>query len=274
MSTPGVAGARRVGVDGGFPMFQALLGAALPDATFVGVEPMMRELRRHKLPDEIASLRIAAAIAESALVAAAREVRPGVSEKHLQAVFLERMCQLGTSQFSRQGTFTVIDPGGGVRWVTGDRVLDEGRLVALAGGALWTGYEGTLARTWWCGRTEPRAEHRALHTRWRDTIGRVIEACRPGRTGADLRAAHDSAGEPLPAMTIAYSVGLGHEGPVAGTSLGAAFDARQRIEAGMVLAVRTMVTGAPGAYLGEEMVLVRDDGPELLTTLAHGPLAT
>ena len=64
-----------------------------------------------KLPEEITCIRTAAAIAESSLYAAISEVRPGVTEHHLRAAFLDRMCALGTSQFAQQGTFTVIDPG-------------------------------------------------------------------------------------------------------------------------------------------------------------------
>jgi len=94
--TPGVLDARRIGFDGLSPYFEGLLRPLLPDAEFVGVEDMMRELRRHKLPQEISCLRTAAALAESALYAAATEVRPGVSEQHLRAAFLERMCELGT----------------------------------------------------------------------------------------------------------------------------------------------------------------------------------
>ena len=74
-----------------------------------------------------------------------------MTEHHLRAAFLERMCELGTSQFAQQGTFTVIDPGAPLRWTTSDRVLAAGDVVALAGGVLWAGYEGSLARTWWCG---------------------------------------------------------------------------------------------------------------------------
>jgi Xaa-Pro aminopeptidase len=272
VSTPGVASAARVGVDGMMPMFQALLAAALPHATFVGVESMMRSLRRPKRPDEIAAIRIAAALAESALADATRAVRPGVSENELQGVFLARMCELGTTQFSRQGTFTVIDPGEPVRAMTGDRVLANGCLVALAGGALWNGYEGALGRTWWCGTMEPTDDHRALYRRWREAMHEMIDACRAGSSGADIRAAHERAGESLPTASVAYAIGLGHEGPIANCGA-AGLDAQQRLDAGMVLGVRTTITSDAGAYTGEEMVLVTDDEPELLTTLSHGPLA-
>jgi Xaa-Pro dipeptidase len=198
------------------------------------------------------------------------EVRPGVTEKHLQATFLDRMCALGTSQFAQQGTFTQIDPGGRLRTITGDRTLDEGAMVALAGGVLWAGYEGSLARTWWCGQQRrPTAAHRSLYGQWREVIDPVVAACRPGATGADLRAAYR--GEDR--ATLAYSIGLGHEGPIAGGGLSDEGERAQVLEAGMILGVRALVGGPQGGYLGEDMVLVSDDGPELLTTLGHGALA-
>jgi Xaa-Pro aminopeptidase len=272
-AVPELRGAQRIGVDGFSPFLRDLLPSALPNAEFVGIEPELCAMRRIKLPAEIEVIRTAVAIAESSLFHAASAVTPGVTEKQVQAAFIDRMCTLGTSQFAQQGTFTIIDPHDGLRWITSERRLDEGSLVALAGGALWAGYEGSLARTWFCGRqTSPRAEHHALHDRWRSVMDRVIGACRPGRTGADVVAAHEAAGEALPPMPILYGIGLGHEGAVAGSSLGTEVDRRQRIEAGMVLGVRTYVAGAAGGYLGEDMVLVQEDGPEVLTTLGPGPL--
>ena len=121
--TEGVLDARRIGYDSLSPFFEGMLRQALPDAEFVGVEDMMRGLQRVKLPDEITCMRTAAAMAESSLYAAIGELRPGVTEHHLRAAFLDRMCELGTSQFAQQGTFTVLDPGAPFRWTTSDRVL-------------------------------------------------------------------------------------------------------------------------------------------------------
>jgi Xaa-Pro aminopeptidase len=274
LSTPGTGRARRVGFDGLSPLFEGLMRQAFPDAEFEPAEDMMRDLRRRKLPEEIACIRTAAAIAESALFASATRVRPGATEKELQAAFLARMCELGTSQFAQQGTFSRIDPGGRLRWITGNRTLDEGSTVVLSGGVLWAGYEGSLARTWWCGRQRrPDEAHRNLYHRWRQAIDAVLAVCRPGSSGADVRLAYEAAGgDPVP--TIAHSVGLGHEGPIAGGALGPAAERAQHVDAGMVLGVKALVTGPEGGYLGEDMVLVTDDGPEALTTLGYGPLAT
>jgi Xaa-Pro aminopeptidase len=272
-ATPGFLDAMRVGFDGLSPFFEGLLRPLLPTAEFVGCEDMMRAIRRRKLPGEITCLRTAAAIAESSLYAAIADVRPGVTERHLQATFLDRMCALGTSQFARQGTFTVIDPGAPLRWTTSSRVLDDGVAVALAGGALWAGYEGSLARTWWCGvHNRPTPAARALHDRWRATVDQLVDACRPGNTGADLHAAYGRSGETGPGMSIAYALGLGHEGPLAGPGMSDALEREQVIEADMVVGVRAFVSGVDGGFYGEDMVLVTDTGPERLTTLGAGPL--
>ena len=266
--------ARRIGFDGLSPLFEGMLRQALPDAEFVGVEDVMRGLRRVKLPDEITCLRTAAAVAESSLYAAIGELRPGATEHHLRATFLDRMCELGTSQFAQQGTFTVLDPGAPFRWTTSDRVLRNGDAVALAGGALWAGYEGSLARTWVCGdEPPPGAEQRGAYARWRAVMDAVVDACRPGRTGADLHAAFEQAGGGDPQMTIVYTVGLGYEGPVAGPAMSPELERAQTLEPGMVLAVRCFETGPSGACFGEDMVLVTHGDPEPLTTLGAGPLA-
>ena len=49
----------------------------------------------------------------------------GSREKSLQAAYLERMCELGTSQFAQQGTFTVVAPDGTIRWITGEGTIAE-----------------------------------------------------------------------------------------------------------------------------------------------------
>jgi Xaa-Pro dipeptidase len=272
--TEGVLDARRIGYDSLSPFFEGMLRQALPEAEFVGAEDMMRALKRVKLPEEITCIRTAAAIAESSLYAAISEVRPGVTEHHLRATFLDRMCALGTSQFAQQGTFTVIEPGGALRWTTSDRILREGDSVALAGGVLWAGYEGSLARTWWCGEELlPGSEQQGTFARWRAVTDAIVDACRPGRTGADVHAAFTKAGGAHPQMTMAYAVGLGHDGPLAGPGMSEELERAQTIEANMVIAVRHFQRGTSSSCFGEDMLLVTDGDPERLTTLGYGPLA-
>jgi Xaa-Pro aminopeptidase len=158
-----------------------------------------------------------------------------------------------------------------LRWTTTDRVLEEGDAVALAGGALWAGYEGSLARTWPCG--PPTAAQRDAYARWQAVTDAVVDECRPGRAGADLRRAFERTGGGEPQMTLAYAVGLGYEGPIAGPGMSRELEQAQVLEPNMVVAVRHFAAGPVASYHGEDMVLVTDGDPERLTTLGAGPLA-
>ena len=269
-ATPGLAAARRNGVDGMTGLFHGLIKAELPAAELVAAEPMMRTLRRVKFPAEIQCIRTAVAIAESALLEAARAVAPGVPEKTLQAIYLQRMCLLGTSQFAQLGTFTPIMPAEGLRWITGDGTLPSGAPIAIAGGALWAGYEGSLARTWWCGAPLPGPAGIAVARQCRDALTSLIDKCRVGTSGAALASAFAAteAGRAGASFQVA-SLGLGHEGFFAGGVLPAAVEARQQVGPEMVLALRMFLPSPQGGHLAEEMIRSSTAGPELLTTLAH-----
>jgi Xaa-Pro aminopeptidase len=69
-------------------------------------------------------------------------------------------------------------------------------------------------------------------------------------------------------------MGLGYEPPVIGTHLGAEADAAWTLLPGMTLLVSAYAWAeGVGGYLGQEAVLVTDDGLEVLTRASHGPLA-
>jgi len=101
----------------------------------------------------------------------------------------------------------------------------------------------------------------------------VVDECRPGRTGADLRRAFEQSGGGEPQMTVAYAVGLGYEGPIAGPGMSPELERAQVLEPDMVIAVRHFAAGPTVSYHGEDMVLVTDGEPERMTTLGAGPLA-
>ena len=269
----GASSIRRLGVDGMTPLFRDLLAQVFPAAEIIGIEPQMRDMRRVKLDAEITCMRIAAATAEASIVAAIRVARPGVALKQIQAAYLERMSTLGTSQFAQQGTFSPIGPNGALRWITPVDVLPDNAPLALAGGALWAGYEGSLARTWWHGSQPPSPGQRSAAGEWRDTFARVVDALRPGASGVDvLRSFGESVRGDLTARSV-HALGLGHEGPIATPWLERATLDAEVVRVGMVLAVRELVACDSGGYLGEDMVLVGAHGAEPLTTLGHGPLA-
>ena len=268
----GASAIRRLGVDAMTPLFADLLAHAFPNARVVGIEPELRDMRRIKFDGEVTCMRIAAATAESALVAAIRTARPGVSLKQVQGAYLERMSTLGTSQFAQQGTFSPIGANGALRWMTPVDSLPDNTALAVAGGSLWAGYEGSLARTWWHGSRAPSAGLRAAASAWSDTVARVTDALRPGASGADVLKAFGTGGRGDASVRSVHAVGIGHEGAIATPWLEPSTLGEEEVRVGMVLAVRELVASDDGGYLGEDMVYIGANGAEPMTTLGYGPI--
>lgn len=269
-SLPGADSATTVGVDGLSFMFEGLLGMAFPNSALRGVQPELLDLRRVKLDDEIVCMQIAAATAEASIVAAIQRLKPGVTGKQMQAAYAARMCNLGTSQYAQQGTFAPIG-GTSLPFDTNAVPIDKGDSVVLEGGVQWAGYEGSLSRTWLCGKGEASTEQRALRVAWEDRAYAVFAACRPGATGSDLLSA--LGGQAGAGQSSIYSMGIGHEGVLAASWLDDAAMKRQVLQPSMVLGVRIVEQSDHGAHIAEDMVLITEAGPERLTTLSHGPLA-
>src|SRR5207248_10527154 len=87
----GLASARRIGVDAMSPLWSQLLPIAAPDGRFVDAESMLRQLRMRKTAEEILCIRTAVAVAEASLAAAIDALHPGIRERELLGVFVQRM---------------------------------------------------------------------------------------------------------------------------------------------------------------------------------------
>lgn len=196
---PGMAEATTVGVDGMTPMMEQLLGAYLPNATFVDGESLLRAVRRPKSAADVDGIRRAIDVAEQCLAAAAGAVKPGTTERALLGQFEASMGRLGVTTPAFEAATCVA--GTSPRAIVTDRALRTGDLVHLRGGVLVDGWEGILARTRGCGgATGPQA---AGGTRAAAALGEAIAACRPGEVIGELRASPD--------VTALDGVGMGHE---------------------------------------------------------------
>jgi Xaa-Pro dipeptidase len=261
----GVSTARRVGTDAISPTFAALLPTAFPRAELVDGEVAMRAARRIKTPDEVAAMGTALRVAESGIAAAVAELRVGVSETTLAGAVLEAMAAGGVSTPATQDAAWVTSREHPWRRAAGDGRVHPGDLVAVKAGALADGYVGEVARTWPVNGAG-RADVAELYRRSKAVGERLIAACRPGATAADLFAAYDAAGEPLPPMPVAHGLGLGFDPPVVSPTLAAA-TVGERLEAGMVLAVTRYVwQHGVGAVLGRDAIHITGDGPDVLTS--------
>lgn len=244
----GVAGARRIGVDGLTPLFEQLFSARLPRAQLADGEAVMRAARGVKTPAEVARISAAVSVAEDALEATVAALHPGVRESELKGVFEERMARLGTTTPAFEGVFCVIDGNGPVRRFVSDRAIEDGDLVAMSAGVLVDGWEGSLARTWTVG--SPSSQYRERSARWRDEWTRALDGCRPGVRAGDLRTT---------AGLSVHGVGLGYEG----------LEDTAELEPGMTIQVELEAAG----FLGGDLLLVGDGMADPLTAFPYGPAA-
>jgi Xaa-Pro dipeptidase len=238
---PGLANARRIGVDGLTPLFEQLFAATLPHAELADGETVMRAARTVKGAAEIAHIRAAIAVCEAAIGAAVDALHPGVRERELKGVFEERMCALGTTTPAFEGAFCVVDADAPIRRLVSGRLVAEGDLVAMSAGVLLDGWEASLARTWPCG--EPTADRRRQSS-WDEQWAQVVERCRPGARVRDLRAVG-------PGVAV-NGVGQGYEGLADETVL----------TGDMIVQLELETAGV----LGADMVLIGEQGPQVMTT--------
>ncbi len=245
----GVRSARRIGVDGMTPMFADLLVAALPNVELVDGEALMRSARRVKSERDLVGIRSAIDVAQRAFGAAVGALEPGIRERELVGVFEEEMARLGTSTPAFEGTFCVVDDEGWVRRIASDRVVERGDLVAMHGGVLFDGWEGSFARTWPCGPVTDA--HRARWSRWQPRWQVLLDRCRAGARVADVRSGADG--------VAVYGLGLGYEGLAADAVL----------EPGMVIALELAADG----MLGADTLLISDHAARSLTTYAFPAFA-
>jgi Xaa-Pro aminopeptidase len=241
---PGVSGALRIGVDGLTPLFEQLFTATFPDTQLADGEAVMRAARRVKSAREIERIRAAISVAEDAFAVAVEALRPGVRELELKGVFEERMCRLGTPTPAFEGTFSVVDGDKPIRRLASNRVIADGDHVAMSGGVLLDGWEGSLARTRPCGAQT--TEYGDRQSRWAAQWTPLVDRCRARVRVGDLRAT---------AGASVHGVGLGAEALEDSAALGP----------GMVVQLELEASGV----LGADTLLVGDGGAEMLTAFPY-----
>jgi Xaa-Pro aminopeptidase len=264
----GLAEARRIGTDSLTPRFAKLLPRIFPTAALVDAEHALEAARRIKAPEEIDAIRTALAVAETALAAAVAELRPGVSEHHLAAVFMDAMAHQGvTTPATQQVAWIASRPGPPSRRATATVAADD--LVAFDAGVVAGGYTGEVGRTWPADPATVDATTKDLYRQAHDLWGRLLEACRPGTPCSGLLAAYQEAGQAPPPFPVASGLGLGFDTPVVTAQLPQTA-AREVLEPDVVLAVTAQVTGNDHrTVFHKEAVRITDNGSEVLTSAPH-----
>jgi Xaa-Pro aminopeptidase len=259
----GAATARRVATDGLMGGTPKSMTKAFPQAELADGEQLLLQVRSTKLPEEVEAIRASIGIAERALEAAADAVKAGITERQLTGAFMHAMATQGITTPTTQDIAWITSPT--ARWSRSSRdvAVRSTDLVALGGGLMAGGYIGELGRTVCVDGVATVAPD--LLQRWDELWDRLIAACKPGASGADLFGAYTSAGIELPPMPVAHGLGLGNDLPLVTPELPRT-SADQRLEAGQVLALTGYVwQEGVGAIYAQEPVLITDAGPEILS---------
>ncbi|KPL87316.1 M24 family metallopeptidase [Ardenticatena maritima] len=238
---------------------------AAPNAVFSPAEPLLTRLRMCKDADELASLREAIRITETALQRAIEAVAPGVSERHIANVLRMAFFELGSEGLAFEPLVVAGPRSAHPHAHPGDRAIQPGDVVIIDCGGVSHGYHGDITR---CLALAPVP----------DIIQRIYDVC---RQAADAGRAAVRPGVPAEAVDRAarrvieeagfgaYFIhrtghGLGleiHEPPyiVEGN--------QEPLEPGMVFTVE------PGIYIPdvggvrvEDVVAVTENGADVLTT--------
>jgi len=268
-------GARTIGVE----RLPTAVGLELERAfRMEPAEPVLGAARAVKTVEEIALLRAAQRASEAGIAEVLPAIVPGIREVDLGARFLAAMARRDVTACHVEPIFCVLPReareapwtfAGGLpyRELPGERVLVAGDQVMIDTGMLHAGYLADFGCTWVCG-AEPGRADRTLRARWQAILDAVLDACRPGTTAADLRAAALAAngpGRPAPwprPLYLAHGIGLGGvEPPFVGTDLGLAAETRAVLVPGMVLVIEPYAwEEGLGGYRAEQTIVITDDG--------------
>ncbi|WP_299024352.1 Xaa-Pro peptidase family protein [uncultured Thermanaerothrix sp.] len=134
----------------------SLLQKVLPTATFLSAEEALSSLRIQKSDTEIADLRKAVAIAQTALQATLPAIRPGVSEREIASELYIQLLRAGSEPVLPFAPIVASGPNAANPHATpGDRLLQLGDVILIDWGATWNGYCADLTRVFALGNIPP-----------------------------------------------------------------------------------------------------------------------
>jgi Xaa-Pro aminopeptidase len=234
------------------------------NAELINIENDLLRLRMVKDTEEIEIIRVAAKIAEKAMIKAVESIREGIREYEVSAVAQDVMMREGAEGLS----FEPFVMSGENAWLpqrfSSDKEIKKGELVLFDMGCVYMGYCSDITRTFSVGGLSGEQKH--LFRVAYEAQRKAIEAVKPGVAAEDIdKAARDyiaqkGYGDYFPHLT-GHGLGLSiHEMPIVDVG------SKILLEPGMIFTVEPGVyVEGLGAARVEDMVLVTDSGYELLT---------
>ncbi len=244
---------------------------------------------------EIEKMRIAGRIVAEVLALVESELRPGVSTDHLDRLAERHIRSSGAvPSFKGYGhrsnpfpaSLCISIDNEVVHGIPGERLIRDGQIVSVDAGAIYDGWHGDGARTFFVGAAKPEVSELIDTTRMAMMAG--IAAAVPGANLGEISAAIEDVARPGDYGIVRQFVGHGigtemHQEPqVPNYRTGAR---GMKLAPGICLAIEPMLTlgsgdvavkpdgwtvvtvdGSLAAHF-EHTIAVTDHGPEILTTV-------
>jgi Xaa-Pro dipeptidase len=263
----------RIGMDEANTIFFQLLAKHLPNVRIEDGDTPMQAARMIKLPEEIALLEEATALADAVTASGVAAIAEGVRECEVAAEAMRTLFRLGGEYAHVMTPFVAsgehMSPP---HRISSDKLIRHGDLVFIDIGANWNGYFGDVARTTICGK--PSRRQQEIFTAVYDGLRAGIAKMRPGFTNHDAAQAiiqtadKHKLGDRFLSLFIGHGVGIGaNEPPYIGETLPGA--PVYEFQPGMVFAVEPLiwvegVRGGGGVRL-EEMVLITEGDAHVMS---------
>ena len=226
---------------------------------------LVERLRAVKDESELGTIRRAAAITSEAFERISRELFVGWTERELAWRMEELLHELGGHGTSFPPIVAAGPTGSTPHAHPGDRRIEAGETVIVDAGCVLDGYSSDCTRTFATGPLPP--ELKDAYRVCLEAQLAALDALRPGFVARDVDAV---ARDRIAAAGLgeAFGHGLGH-----GVGVALQEDPRLAQTSEWVLEPGNVVTVEPGIYLEglggiriEDLVVVRDGPPEILTT--------
>lgn len=242
------------------------LQAAVPDVSFIDATSVVRSMRMVKSDRELAKTAHVCSIVSDGFENLGSLLSIGMTEREAFTAFKIDLLQRGADDVpylvgasGHSFTDVIKQPS--------DRAIEAGDLLMFDTGTMWDGYSSDFDRYYAFGHADADAQ-RAHHVVW-DATDAGLNMLRPGVTTTDLWKA--MADVMIEGGSLGNDVGrLGHGLGMQLTEWPSNTATDDTIiEEGMVLTLEPGMTFAPGRMmLHEENIVVRADGPEMLSRRA------
>ena len=267
----------RIGLDLASQAMHTALPARLPEVRWADGDAVMQHARVIKLPEEVALLEEAVAVADAVTETAIAAVQPGVREMDVAAEAMRTLYRLGGEYAHVVTPFVAsgerMSPP--TRLAT-DKIIRSGDIVFIDIGAMVNGYFGDVGRTVICGT--PSAPQRKVFQAVYAAHREGLDAMRPGITNKAVaerikaKAAEFGLAEDFLSLFIGHGIGIGsNEPPYIGEIFPGA--AEVALQPGMAFAVEPLiwvpdVRGGGGVRL-EDTVVITDTGVHVLSRVPY-----